>query len=890
MTNTAPKTNWLKDYQPPAYLIESIDLEFDLYEDHAIVKSYMNCKINPENADSSKPFECFGEELELLSIHLDGNPLSNKDFTVKDDSLSIKNVPSRFNLDIVTKIFPQKNKSLEGLYRSGKIFCTQCEAEGFRRITFFPDKPDILTTFSTKISADKKNYPVLLSNGNLIEKGDLENGRHWVKWADPTRKPCYLFALVAGDLVAIEDAFTTRSGRNVKLQIFVEEENQDKCDHAMESLKQSMRWDEEVYGREYDLDIFMIVAVNDFNAGAMENKGLNIFNSALVLAKPDTATDRDYERITGVVAHEYFHNWTGNRITCRDWFQLSLKEGLTIFRDQDFSADLTSKASKRISDVNFLRTVQFAEDAGPMAHPVRPESYIEINNFYTVTVYHKGAELIRMMSILLGEKGFFKGMDLYFERHDGQAVTIEDFAKAMEDANEVNLEHFKLWYSQAGTPELKMTSEFDANNKELHLHFSQECSPSPGQKVKKPFLIPIALGLVGEDGNAVIPQLKENDNKNSSDTIVLELTEANHTYTFVGLNKKPVVSVLRNFSAPVRLQHDLTDEELLFLMSNDSDDFNRWESAQQVMTKTILRLLESSAAKNLSEKDLDITIPDYIQGIVEAIKKTLGNTSLDKDIASLTLSLPGESYLMDQLDTIDIDAIHLVREKVKKHIALAVRNELLQTYQSLHGADKVGYDPESAGIRALKNTCLEYLMTTGEQHIKEICLKQFQEAKTMTDEMKALTCIVNEDAEKKAEVVDSFYQKWNGDTLIMDIWLTIQASSKITKVADIQSLINHPVFDYKNPNKVRSLIGAFINANLVNFHSADGSGYQFLFDQIAKLNDINPQIAARLVTPFTRWKKFDQNRQELIKTELMNILEIRSLSKDVYELATKSLA
>lgn len=890
MTQKKPNTVYLKDYRPPAYLVETIDLTFDLYDSHCLVKSTLHSTLNSSQANPGTPFVCDGENLELLSLRLNKQAIPDRRVQIDSEAMTIYDVPNEFDLEIETKIYPQQNKALEGLYQSGNILCTQCEAEGFRRITYYPDKPDILAKYSTKIIADQKQFPVLLSNGNPVAKGSLENGRHWVSWVDPFKKPSYLFALVAGDLVAIEDNFITCSGRKVTLRIYVEKENAEKCDHAMQSLKKSMRWDEVTFGREYDLDIFMIVAVNHFNAGAMENKGLNIFNSSLVLAKPATATDSDYERIQGVVAHEYFHNWTGNRITCRDWFQLSLKEGLTIYRDQEFSAEMTSRAAKRIADVNFLRTNQFSEDAGPMAHQVRPESYIEINNFYTVTVYHKGAELIRMMSILLGKQGFFKGMDLYFSRHDGQAVTIEDFIKAMEDANQVDFTQFRLWYSQAGTPEVSMTCLYNPTAQTFQVGFSQSCPSTPGQAHKEPFIIPIVMGLLGADGRPLGLSLQGSDRSTPVETITLELKERQQTFVFTGVPVKPVPSVFRNFSAPVKLRHNLSVEELLFLMSHDSDAFNRWEAAQHLLTMTILDLIEEKQQKSLTPSDLVPIVTDRTLGIVKAFRQTLADMELENEIKCQTMTLPGEHYLSEQMAVIDIEAIHTVYETVKQSLAQALKTELLATYHSLNKRDKAGYDPESAGIRSLKNLALEYLMTLEDSEIYELCQNQFAQARTMTDEMKALTFIVNQNLAERNRVLKEFYVKWQHDSVVMNIWLSIQATSKLTTVSDIKRLLQHPVFEIQNPNRVRALVGAFVTSNLINFHQITGEGYELLTELVLVLNKINPQVASRLLNPLARWRKFEPKRQGLIKQHLEKILQNPDISKDVYEITSKYLA
>ncbi len=889
MPSHKPETIYLKNYTPPAYLIDSVDLSFDLYEENCIVQSRLSCKINPYSTEENAPFFCYGENLELVSISINKQSLKCDDYIINEESLTIKKVPKEFILEVKTKIEPQNNHSLEGLYKSGSMYCTQCEPEGFRRITYFPDRPDVMALYSVRITADKQKYPVLLSNGNPVESGDLDNGRHWIKWEDPFKKPSYLFALVAGDLLCIKDKFVTRSGRSVRLEIYTEKENIDKCDHAMRCLKQAMKWDEDVYDREYDLDIFMIVAVNNFNAGAMENKGLNIFNSKLVLAKPETATDNDYSNIQGVIAHEYFHNWTGNRITCRDWFQLSLKEGLTIFRDQQFSSDMTSKAAKRISDVKYLRTVQFAEDSGPMAHQVRPDSFIEINNFYTVTVYEKGSELIRMISLLLGEKGFYRGMKLYFDRHDGQAVTIEDFVKAMEDANNADLSQFSNWYTQAGTPEIHVETKYDGENKTFDLILKQTCPLTPGQEKKQPFQIPIEVGLLGSNGEELSLYLDDDPSQHGQKSITLDFKQSEQCFRFSDLSSKPIPSIIRGFTAPVKLTHHVEEDELVFLMSHDTDEFNRWDSAQRLITKIMLRLIDDIGTNRVEIKDLVEILPNQIPDLIDAFRNVLLNESLDKAIISQTIALPTEAYLAEQMEIIDVEAIHSVREAMKKVMVESLRKDFENQYHFLHSDEKPSYDHKSIGKRSLKNLALSYLMALDDEDILALCLKQYENANNMTDEIAALTLLADKNYPNRHEAILSFYEKWKADPLVMDMWLSIQASSSLTKLSDIKKLTEHPVFDFKNPNKLRSLIGVYCGQNQINFHTRDGSSYEFLGDKIIKLDKMNPQIAARLLTPFTRLKKYDENRQTLMKSQLKRILEITSVSRNVYEIASKSL-
>lgn len=889
MSIETPEPKYLKDYLPPGYLVDSIDLVFDLHEEYSLVKSTLSCRKNPESDVENPPFLCYGEELELEAILLNGKRVKKENLELTKEELIVKTVPDSFQLEVKTRIYPHKNTALEGLYKSGGMFCTQCEAEGFRRITYFPDRPDVMSRYTVEIIADKSKYPVLLSNGNMVESGNLVGGRHWVRWEDPFKKPSYLFALVAGDLSAVEDTFTTRSGRGVDLTIYVEKGNEDKCGHAMQSLKQAMKWDEDVYGREYDLDRFMIVAVNDFNAGAMENKGLNIFNSSLILARPETATDMDYERIQGVVAHEYFHNWTGNRITCRDWFQLSLKEGLTIYRDQEFSADLNSRTVKRISDVNFLRTSQFAEDAGPMAHQVRPDSYIEVNNFYTVTIYHKGAEIIRMIALILGEERFFRGMDLYFERHDGKAVTIEDFVQSMEHANLFDLSRFRRWYSQAGTPVVEVTTCYDEAEETYSLTLRQSCSPTPGQKEKEPFHIPIRLGLLGSSGKPITLESPELPELTGATETVLNLTEPKQTFVFKNVKEKPVPSLLRGFSAPVKLQSRLSDSDLLYLMAHDTDSFNRWESAQQLLTSTLLTIIGEVGSGSRQQSQLLQSLPDELSSIVSAYKSIIADTTVETAVIAQTISLPTESYLMEQMEIVDVDAVHAVRQAVKRSIAAALKSILLDLYFSLQKDEKASFDPVSAGKRALKNTCLDFLMSLGDKDCEDLCLNQFKNAANMTNEMRALSCIANELPSRRREALQEFYLKWEHEPLVINIWLTIQAASRLTSLEEIKTLMKQSFFDIKNPNNVRALIGSYCFQNLIQFHDRDGGGYRFLSDIVLQLNKMNPQIAARLVTPLTRWKKFDEQRSELMKRELHRIHSDPRLSKNVYEVVSKSL-
>ncbi|WP_316365884.1 aminopeptidase N [Candidatus Thiodiazotropha sp. CDECU1] len=875
------KTIHLKDYRPPEYLIDDVELFIDLLDESAQVTSRLHIRKNPASGTLNPALKLDGEGLQLQAVALDDQPLPDEAYQVDERTLTVPNVPDRFVLTTQVVIYPQKNTALEGLYRSGGLYCTQCEAEGFRRITYYLDRPDVMARFATTISASKADNPVMLANGNCVEERELEGGRHLVCWKDPFPKPCYLFAMVAGNLRFQQDSFTTLSGREVDLRIYVEPENIDKCDHAMSSLKKAMAWDEERYGREYDLDIYMIVAVNDFNMGAMENKGLNIFNSKYVLARTDTATDNDYQGIEGVIAHEYFHNWTGNRITCRDWFQLSLKEGLTVFRDQEFSADMGSRGVKRIDDVRLLRSHQFAEDAGPMAHPVRPDSYIEINNFYTVTVYEKGAEVVRMQANLLGPELYRKATDLYFRRHDGEAVTTDDFVRCMEDASGRDLTQFRLWYSQSGTPVVEVEAEYNAQQGSYRLSFRQHCPDTPGQQDKRPFHIPVAIALLDREGNELPLQL-QGEAEPQATRRVLELSAADQQFTFVGFEEQPIPSLLRGFSAPVKLRYPATDEELMFLMARDTDDFNRWDASQALAQRTLLKLVaDYRAGKNLS---LDA-------GLAGAFETALKNSAADKALLSEVLRLPGESTLGDQMDVVDVEAIHHVREWLKHALASRLRHHLIDVYQQ--NCAGYAYDIESTSIarRRLRNLALDYLMHLDDPEIHKLCYNQFQTANNMTDVMAALSCLSNTDCPERDQALAAFEKQWIDEPLVMDKWFAVQASSRLPgTLQQVKALMEHKAFSLRNPNKVRSLIGVFCSINVNAFHMPDGSGYAFLTDQVIALDRLNPQIAARMIRIMSRWRRYDELRQGLMRAQFERVLSHADISKDVYEIASKCLA
>lgn len=880
-----PKTIFLKNYTVPEYLVDTVILDFDLYEAKTIVRSELKIRLNPDSESDNKNLELNGQNLKLVSIAINSSALSEKDYSIDDEILVINNVADEFIIQITTEINPKENLALEGLYLSSKLFCTQCEAQGFRRITYFPDRPDVMALFSVTIHADKKLYPVLLSNGNRINSGDEDNNRHWVSWEDPFPKPCYLFALVAGDLYCKQDLFTTRTGKKVDLKLFVEHENKHKCDHAIVCLKQSMKWDEDTFGREYDLDNFMIVAVNDFNMGAMENKGLNIFNSSCVLASPETTTDADYYRIQGIIGHEYFHNWSGNRVTCRDWFQLSLKEGFTVFRDQQFSADMNSAAVQRIDDVNILRNAQFSQDAGPMAHPVRPKEYIEISNFYTVTVYNKGAEVVRMIHTLLGKNDFRKGSDIYFERFDGQAVTVEDFISAMESGaglkSKIDLKQFMNWYHQAGTPNIEFKEFYDIDKKKYTLTLKQICAKTPGQDTKKEFHIPVRIALLNSNGENISLDLNGEDNCTNVNECVLELKNTEQDFTFNNVSDKPILSILRGFSAPVKITTLRNRSELSFLFANDSDDYNRWNAGQELALDIILSNIKEYQAGN--ELSID---QDYIS----AFQKTLCNNRLDNALKAQALALPSESYIADQCDIADTDAIKFVRIYLRQQLAKNLESDLLDLYHQSVLTGDYQFNAKDMGQRSIRNTCMSYLMELDNTDYHKLCAEQFEQSNNMTDVLAALNLLVNHDNDFKEDSLNKFYDLWQHDALVVDKWFAIQAMSRLPGTLNkVKSLMLHPAFTIKNPNKVRALIGRFCLGNVAQFHQQDGSGYEFLTEQVLALDKINPQIAARLIQGFSLWRNFNETRQQLMKDNLNRIISEDGLSKDVFEIVSKTL-
>ncbi|QHO58093.1 Puromycin-sensitive aminopeptidase [Arachis hypogaea] len=884
-----PKEIFLKDYKMPDYFFDTVALKFSLGEERTIVTSKIT--VFPRVEGSSAPLVLDGQDLSLVSIQVNGKALKKEeDYRLDARHLTILSPPSgRYDLEIVTEIYPQNNTSLEGLYKSSGNFCTQCEAEGFRKITFYQDRPDIMAKYTVRIEADKSLYPVLLSNGNLLEEGDLENGKHYAVWEDPFKKPCYLFALVAGQLQSRDDTFITHSGRKVSLRIWTPAGDLPKTAHAMYSLKAAMKWDEDVFGLEYDLDLFNVVAVPDFNMGAMENKSLNIFNSKLVLASPETASDADYAAILGVIGHEYFHNWTGNRVTCRDWFQLSLKEGLTVFRDQEFSSDMGSRTVKRVADVSKLRNYQFPQDAGPMAHPVRPHSYIKMDNFYTVTVYEKGAEVVRMYKTLLGSQGFRKGMDLYFKRHDGQAVTCEDFFAAMRDANDADFANFLLWYSQAGTPSVKVNTSYNSEAHTFSLKFSQEIPPTPGQPVKEPMFIPIALGLLDSTGKDIplstiyhegTLQSVSSNNQPVFNT-VLRVTKKEEEFVFTDIFERPVPSLLRGYSAPVRLESDLIDDDLFFLLANDSDEFNRWEAGQILARKLMLNLVN-----DLQHNKALVLNPKFVEGF----KRILCDSSLDKEFVAKAITLPGEGEIMDLMEVADPDAVHAVRTFIRKQLASELRAEFLSTVENNRSSGEYVFDHPNMARRALKNVALAYLACLEDQEYTDLALHEYKNATNMTEQFAALAAIAQNPGKTRDDILHDFYGKWQHDFLVVNKWFALQAMSDVPgNVANVRKLINHPAFDLRNPNKVYSLIGGFCGSP-VNFHAKDGSGYEFLGEIVVQLDKINPQVASRMVSAFSRWRRYDENRQKLAKAQLEKIMSVNGLSENVFEIASKSLA
>ena len=882
-----PAATLRADYRPPAFLVDSVDLVFALDPAATTVRSRLALRRNPANGAPPGGLHLDGEALTLLEASLDGTPVPVTSLRLDDGDLRLDDVPDAFELELLVRISPEANSELSGLYVSGGNLFTQCEAQGFRRITFFPDRPDVMTRFTTTLVADRARYPVLLSNGNRADAGLSEGDRHWARWEDPHPKPSYLFALVAGDLVSVQDRFTTRSGRGVALAIWVRDGDQDKCDHAMAALKASMRWDEEAFGLEYDLDVFNIAAVSDFNMGAMENKGLNIFNTKYVLARPETATDGDYQGVETVIAHEYFHNWTGNRVTCRDWFQLSLKEGLTVFRDQEFSADQGSRAVKRVADVRRLRAGQFPEDSGPLAHPVRPDSYVRIDNFYTATIYQKGAEVVRMIRTLIGADAFRRGMDLYFERHDNQAVTIEDFVAAMADASGTDLSAFRAWYAQAGTPEVSVEDSYDPDARRYTLHLAQSTPPTPGQPAKAPLQIPIAMALLGEDGAVLAPRLVEGDVAaipGAPGEMLLDLRAPAQDYVFDDVPSRPVPSLLRGFSAPVQLR-GLSPAALRFLATHDTDPFVRWDSGQQYATDVLLRLVDGLRRGEAPAPD---------QGMIDAARTTLARADSDPAFAAEALALPGLGVVADRMAVADHEGVHRARQRMRGAIGTALEHALHESYARLADAGPYRIDGESIGRRSLRNTCLDLLAAPQAACSASgvaLASAQFAAGANMTDVLAALVVLAHSGGPEGESALAGFHARWRHDDLVLDKWFSIQAMSPQPGAIDrVRALHAHPDFDLRNPNRMRALIGAFASGNPVAFHAADGSGYDFLAEAILAVDRINGQVAARMVGPLGAWRRQDDGRQALMRAALARILAEPALSQGTREMASRSSA
>jgi aminopeptidase N len=879
MRTEEPRPIRLQDYRPPQWLIDTVDLDVSLAANATKVRSRL--KLKPNGAGAPAPLVLDGDDVKLISLKLDGMALPQASFAVTPERLTIAQPPNRpFELEIETEIDPAGNTQLMGLYRAGETYCTQCEAEGFRRITYFLDRPDVMAVYTTRVEADKDEAPVLLANGNLVASGAVPGtNRHFAVWHDPFKKPCYLFAMVGGRLGRVEDTFTTMSGRKVALHIYVEPGKEDRCGYAMDSLKRAMRWDEEAFGREYDLDIFMIVAVSAFNMGAMENKGLNVFNDKYVLASPATATDADFAHIEAVIAHEYFHNWTGDRITCRDWFQLCLKEGLTVFRDQEFSADQRSRPVERIGDVRALRSHQFVEDSGPLAHPVRPELYREINNFYTSTVYDKGAEVVRMIKALLGADQFRKGMDLYFTRHDGEAATVEQFVQCFADVSGRDMTQFMRWYSQAGTPELVVTPHYDARAKTYRLDIAQTIPPTPGQPLKEPMVIPLAVGLVGKDG-ADLPLMR--DGKPIERGIV-ELTRQTDSVTFGGLEERPIPSLNRSFSAPIKLTMPIEPDELRFLAGHDRDPFNRWQAVQALA----MALLKQNVAALRAGAP-----PRQDDGLMDALGAILADQKLEPAFIALTLTPPSEADLGREIGRdVDPDAVFAARRQLRAAIGERHGAALAWAYERTVTPGPYRPDAASAGRRALKNVCLDLLAMTERDDAIARALAQYRSADNMTDRMAALETLALHDRPERAEALDDFYKRYAGDALIIDKWLSLQAAiPEAATLGRVRALTSHPAFSMANPNRVRALIGSFAQANPTQFNRADGAGYEFVAETVIALDPKNPQVAARLMGAFRSWRALEPVRRGRAEAALRKVAAAPAPSRDVGDIVARTLA
>ncbi|MFZ0835846.1 MAG: aminopeptidase N [Xanthobacteraceae bacterium] len=870
----------LVDYRPPDWLVETVELDVSLHPTQTRVRATLALKPNPQ-AEAPAPLMLDGDELQLTSLKLDGQPLAADAYSATPDGLTIPQPPQRnFVLEIETVTNPSANTQLMGLFRSSGTYCTQCEAEGFRRITYFPDRPDVMAIYTTRIEADRDEAPILLANGNLVEHGEIAGtNRHFATWFDPFRKPSYLFAMVGGRLGVIEDTFVTQTGRRVALRIYVEPGKEERAGYAMDSLKRAMGWDEEAFGLMYDLDVFMIVAVSDFNMGAMENKGLNIFNDKYVLASAQSATDADYAGVEGVIAHEYFHNWTGDRITCRDWFQLCLKEGLTVFRDQEFTSDQRSRPVKRISDVRALRAQQFVEDAGPLAHPVRPEVYHEISNFYTATVYEKGAEVVRMLKVLLGADDFRRGMNLYFMRHDGEAVTIEDFVQCFADAAKIDLAQFLRWYRQAGTPEVRVISDYDQDTQTYRLDITQTTPPTPGQPTKQPLTIPLAIALLDPQGRELPLRLADGSIPARG---VLVLKQPSETFVFTGIAQRPVASLNRGFSAPIKLATERLPQELRFLAAHDTDPFNRWEALQTLATGVLI---------NNATKQHDTTERDD-GGLLAALKAVVEDESLEPAFAALTLTLPSEADVAREIGhDVDPDAIFRERTGLRGIAGRVLASSLWNTYLRLSSEAPYSPDAASAGRRALRNTCLDLLVATGDPTARALAMRQFETADNMTDRLAALACLSLQQTTEREQALEAFYQQFQSDALVIDKWLMLQAAIPEAGTLDrVRGLTTHKAFSFANPNRVRSLIGAFAHGNQTQFNRADGAGYEFVADCVLSLDPKNPQVAARLMTAFRSWRALEPGRRARAEAALRRVAASGALSRDVRDIVERSLA
>jgi aminopeptidase N len=884
MKSDSAPTIFLKDYTPPPFLVDTVQLDVDFQTDGVLVTANLAIRRNPAARNATAALILDGDALQTVAVAIDDVVLEANRYVVDAATLTIDHVPDAFALRTVVRIRPDDNTRLSGLYRSADGYFTQCEAEGFRRITWFPDRPDVMSRYTVTLHADRELLPLLLSNGNPVTSGSAENGRHWARWEDPFPKPCYLFALVAARLESLHDRYVTNSGRSVNLAIYVEPGKLDQCDHAMAALKKSMRWDEQTFGLECDLDHYMIVAVGDFNMGAMENKGLNIFNTKYVLARPDVATDADYENIDRVVGHEYFHNWTGNRITCRDWFQLSLKEGLTVFRDQEFGADIHSRAVTRIRDVRNLRAAQFPEDAGPMAHPVRPSSYVEINNFYTATVYEKGAEVVRMIRTLIGKDAFRRGMDLYFQRHDGHAVTCDEFAAAMADASGIDLRQFMRWYDQGGTPHINARGDYDAATRRYRLTLRQATTALPGAAAAQPFHIPVAVGLLGPGGKDLPLRLAgEALGADIAGTRILSLVEPEQQFVFEEVPSSPVPSLLRGFSAPVVLDFPYSDQDLAHLLAHDSDPFGRWEAGQMLAGRLILDGAKRIAA---GSPPLSMQWPASFALAVQRVIESAGN---DPAYAAEVLSLPTEATLAEQMETVDPEALHAARNSLRRFVAGQLAPLLHNCYRQFATEGTYSPDPAANGRRALRNACLAYLNETETTEARALAVSQFESADNMTDQFAALAVLAQYDSAERVAALEAFHARWQSEALVVDKWLAVQAGSRRSSaLSDVKQLLDHPSFDLRNPNKVYSLLRTFGN-NHVRFHAADGAGYRFVAEQTQRLDAFNPQVAARLARCFDRWRKFDKVRQAHALAALENLRGCAGLSSDVLEIVERAL-